>query len=68
VRKTATPEADFEAEKLRFHYKMWWSNETALKKREKSNFEAVRETRPWLKSREFEEMWSFEPYPNAIPL
>ena len=54
VRKNATPELDFVAENLRFRYKIG-SNETALKLRKKSIFEAFREEPPWPKSGEIEE-------------
>ena len=51
VRKNATPELDFVAENLRFRYKIG-SNETALKLRKKSIFEAFREEPLWQRARE----------------
>ena len=53
VRKDATPELDFAAEKSRFRHKIG-SNETALKVRKKSFSEAVREGPKRPKSRESE--------------
>ena len=56
VRKDATSELDFEAENLRFRYKMW-SNETALKQRKKTIFEPFREEPQSPKSGETEEKY-----------
>ena len=56
VRKDATSKLDFEAENLRFRYKMW-SNETTRKQRKKTIFEPFREEPQSAKSGETEEKY-----------